>query len=279
MTELGYIEGQNITYDVQSTGIDIAVYQSILQQFVADDVDLIFVFPTEASQEAKAATQGTDIPVVFDFAFIEDTNLVNSLREPGGNITGVRFPGPEIAGKRLEIVLELVPDAKQIWIPYLKDYPSVPPQMEALGPIAEAAGVTLIEFPASNPAELQAELDARVASGDIGIDAILLLAEPIAAIPDFFSIIVKFAYDHQVPIGGTPSPVEGYEVIFGLLPNVFSAGEQAAVLADKVLKGTAAGTIPVVSPESYLQINVKVAQELGVTVPEGLLAQADEVIR
>ncbi|KPJ73271.1 hypothetical protein AMJ48_02295, partial [Parcubacteria bacterium DG_74_1] len=60
MAELGYIEGQNIIYDLQETDFDMAVYKSVLDEFVEDEVDLIFVFPTEASQEAKAATQGTE---------------------------------------------------------------------------------------------------------------------------------------------------------------------------------------------------------------------------
>jgi len=65
MTELGYVEGQNIQYGIQQTDFDMAAYRRILQKFVADKVDLIVVFPTEASLEAKAATQGTNIPVVF----------------------------------------------------------------------------------------------------------------------------------------------------------------------------------------------------------------------
>src|SRR3972149_2628234 len=90
MTELGYIEGKDIFYDIQKTEFDMTAYRSIVKKFVADKVDLIFVFPTEASQEAKSAVQGTSIPVVFANAFTEDTNLVASIREPGGNITGGR---------------------------------------------------------------------------------------------------------------------------------------------------------------------------------------------
>src|SRR5204862_2918700 len=121
-------------------------------------VDLIFVFPTEVSIAAKKAIQGTNIPVVFAQAFIEQSNLVNSVREPGGNITGVRFPGPDLAIKRLEVLLELAPKAKRLWVPYQKGYPNVPPQLEALRPAAAAAGVTLVEAPFANVTELQADL-------------------------------------------------------------------------------------------------------------------------
>jgi putative ABC transport system substrate-binding protein len=236
MTELGYVEGENIVYDVQQTDFDMAAYQRILQKFVADEVDLIFVFPTEASIEAKIATQGTDIPVVFCFALIEDMDLVENVREPGGNITGVRYPGPDIALKRFEILLELVPQAKRVLLPYQRGYPIVKPQLEVLYPAAEAAGITLLEAPADNGAELEADLQARAASGDIGIDAILLLAEPLAVTPDAFGVIGKFAAEHKIPTGGALISAEGYESIFGVNVDNVNAGKQAALWPTKSSK-------------------------------------------
>jgi putative ABC transport system substrate-binding protein len=279
MTELGYIEGENIVYDVQSTEFDMAAYRSILQQFVADDVDLIFVFPTEASQEAKAATQGTDVPVVFCNANIEDTGLVDSVREPGGNITGVRFPGPDLALRRFEVMRELAPQATRILVVYQRGYPIVESQLELLRPATTAAGVTLIESPADDTAEVEADLQARAESGDIGIDAILLIPEPLSVTPDSFLVMARFAVEQNIPIGGAIVPVEGYSSVFEVGIKTFNTGEQAAPLADKILRGTPAGTIPVPSSESYLTLNYKLAQELGLTVPDSLLAQADEVIR
>ena len=281
MTELGYTEGQNIVYDVQKTNVDVNAYRKIVQKFVADKVDLIFVFPTEAAAVAKAGTQGTNIPVVFDLSFtdVKEIDLINSVREPGGNITGVRFPSVDIASKRLEILLEMVPTAKQIWVPYLKDYPNVPGQLDAIRPLAQNAGITLSEFAATSPQDLQAELDRRAASGNVGMDAVLLIAEPLSITPDFFAVLGKFSYEHQIPVGGALMTVGDYGTIFGLLPNAKLTGGQAAILADKVLKGTSAGTIPVVTTESYLQINTKAAQALGVKVPDGLLKMANEVIR
>jgi len=279
MAELGYIEGENITYDVQTTEFDMAIYQSILKKFVDDKVDLILVFPTEASIEAKTTTQGTDIPVIFTFALIEGMGLVDSVREPGGNLTGVRYPGPDIAVKRFEILREIVPDAKRIWIPYQKGYPIVEPQLAALRPVAEAAGVTLIEFPAENAAELEAELSARAQQADVGMDAIMFLAEPLTVTPDTFAVIGRFADEQKIPVGGALMVVEGHETIFGVNVLSYDTGKQAAPLADKIFKGTEAGTIPVVSAENFIQINYKAAQALGLTVPESVLNQANEIIR
>jgi len=282
MTELGYIEGENIVYDVQSTEVDFDAYKRISQKFVDDKVDLILSFPTEASMEAKAATQGTDIPVVFAMAFtdVAGVDLINTVREPGGNITGVRFPSVDIATKRLQIMHEIAPNAKRIFVPYLNGYPNVPGQLDAIRPQAKSLGVELVEFGANSPDELQAELTKLSSSESTRIDAILMIAEPLAITPPFYSIIGKFSYEHNIPIGGAlMTTPEGYDSIFGLLPDSMQTGADAAIIADKVLKGTVAGTIPVTTSESSFQINYNAAQKLGVTVPEGLLKQADKIIR
>jgi putative ABC transport system substrate-binding protein len=280
MTDLGYIEGKNIVYDIQVTNFDIPTYQSILKKFVDDKVDLIVVTPTEATIEAKAIAQGTDVPVVFSFAFTEGMGIIDSVREPGGNITGVRFPGVDITLKRYDMMRAIAPNAKRIWMPYQKGYPIVPPQVDALKPLAEADGITLIEFPANNAAEVQAELDKRAAAtDDIGMDAILALVEPLMVDTGVFTTVAKFAYDHKLPFGGVYNPAGEYSSIFGVNVDFVESGRLAAPLADKVLKGTKAGTIPAVSPQQFIQINYKVAQQLGFAVPEGLLKQANEIIR
>jgi len=282
MAELGYVEGKNISYDVQSTEVDFDAYKKITKKFVDDKVDMIYVFPTEASMEAKAATQGTDIPVVFTMSFtdVKGVDLIDSVREPGGNITGVRFPSSDMASKRLEILLQMAPNAKKIFVPYLKDYPNVPGQLDVIRPQAGSLGIELVEYAATSPQDLKDKLDSLVTTDGVGIDAILMLAEPLGITPPFYAELGKFAYDHKLPIGGAlMTTTEGYDSIFGLLPDAKAVGEQAALLADKVFKGTVAGTIPVTTAENSLVINYKAAQALGLTVPEGLLKQANEVIR
>jgi putative ABC transport system substrate-binding protein len=279
MAELGYVEGKNIVYDMQKTNFEPDKEQQILKKFVADKVDLILVFSTEVSIAAKAATQGTNIPVLFTSANIEGMGLVNSVREPGGNITGVRFPSPDFAAKRFEILHELAPQVKRVLIPYQKGYPSVPPQLEAIRPAATAAGITLVEAPANSPAELETYLQNRAQAADVGFDAILMLAEPLTGSPDAITVMGKFAAAHKMLMGGNAIAVGEYASIFGVSTDNVAVGKLAAPLADKIFKGIAAGTIPVLSAESYMQINYKAAQQLGLTIPEGLLKQANEIIR
>ncbi len=278
MTELGYVEGRDIVYDIQKTDVDMDAYNRVLKQFIADGVDLIFVFPTEASIEAKAAIQGTDIPVVFTNVFTEGTGLVDSVRKPGGNITGVRWVGPDIALQSFEIMRELVPNAKQMWVPYLRNYPIVSSQLEALRSVFKASGLIMIEIPAENAAELETAMktQARLTGPP---DAILTVAEPLCVTPDTFVALAKFADEHKIPLGGAPMSAGGYESVYGIKPENVPQGKQAAFLADKILKGTPPGTIPVISAENYLTINYRAAQKLGIEVPEGLLGRADEIIR
>lgn len=279
MAELGYVEGENIVYDIQRTDFDMDAYKSILQQFVEDDVDLILPFPTEATMEAKTATEGTGIPVVFTFALIDGLGIVDSVREPGGNITGVRYPGPDVSVRRFEILREMAPGITRILMPYQRGYPIVQPQLDVLYPAAEAAGVTLIEAPADDAAELEAIFQEYAASGDVGIDAIMFLVEPLTVSPDGYAAVATFAAEHKIPFGGVYVAGEGYKSLFGLNADLVASGKQAAPLADKVFQGIDPGTIPVVSAETYLEIDYQMAQELGLEVPEGLLALADQVYR
>jgi putative ABC transport system substrate-binding protein len=279
MAELGYVEGDNIIYDLQTTNYEPAKEERILKKFVEDKVDLIFTCPTEASIRAKRVAKGTGIPVLFTFANIEETGLVESVRRPGGNITGVRFPGPDIAIKRFEILLELVPEIKGIMIPYQRGYPIVAGQINALRPVAQALNIRLDEMPASNAKELRANLEETAASGKENLDAILFIAEPLSVTAGSFSVIAEFAAKHNLPVGGSLMSVGQYHSLFGVNVNTRDAGRQAAFLADKILNGIPAGTIPVVSAENYIEINYLETKRLGLEVNEGLLSIANRIIR
>ena len=279
MKELGYEEGKNIHYDEWKTNFNETAYERILYKFIADKDDMIFVFPTEAVVLAKNLTKGTEIPLVFGNANIEGVNLVKSVAEPGDEITGVRYPGPDLALKRFEIMRELVPNMKEIWVPFQRGYPIVEVQLEVLRPVVAAAGMTLTEIPASSAAELQDEFQSLLQSKKKGPDAILAIAEPLAVTPDAFEVMGLFAAEHKIPVGGAPMAAGGYESVFGVSTDNIRVGKQAAILANKVLKGISAGTIPIVSAESFLQVNYRAAQRVGITIPEGLLEQADQIVR
>ncbi len=282
MAELGYVEGQNITYDVQlwDAAVDTpASGTEKIKKFVSDGVDLVFSFPTEQTVLAKAATDGTKIPLVFCFAGLEGNDLVKNVREPGGNITGVRYPGPETTGKRLELLTQIAPTAKRIGVFYQVGYPTTIPALEVLHPLAVKLGVTLVEIPVNNLDEMKADLEARAKQSDPGVDAFLQMADGLTHSADGSALVMKFAKEHSLPYGGGHYYQADQGAVFAYSPYDFEMGQLAAPIANKVFKGTPAGTIPLSTPENHLVINYKVAQELGLTVPEGLLQQASKIIR
>jgi putative ABC transport system substrate-binding protein len=278
MAELGYVEGKDILYDLNAANFDSSEERRIIKKFTDEKVDLIFAFPTEAATAAKAYTQGTDVPVIFAQSMLEGNNLVESVRQPGGNITGVRDPGPDVTVRRLEILHELAPQAKRVYIPYDLNFPTIPPVLQVLRPAASSLGIELVELNAKNISDIQADLRARNSSGNIGMDAIMTLGQPLTSMPDVFAVLSGFAAEHHIPIGGIIQN-DNERNVFVYESKFYEIGSLAAPLADKIFKGTPAGTIPVVTPEAYLMINYKVAQELGLNVSEGLLSRADEIIR
>jgi putative tryptophan/tyrosine transport system substrate-binding protein len=279
MTKLGYIEGTNIVYDVQSSNSDSAKEQRIATTFVADKVDLVFAFPGQTALAMKTAAQETNIPIVFANAILEGTNLVDSVRSPGGNITGVRVPGPELALKSFESLLEITPPIKKIMIIYDPNYATNPATLAVLRPAALSSQTTLQEVQVVHVQDTQSVLQELEKSGEADMDAIILLADSIPRSSDASGFVLQFADAHRVPVAGGPSALVRKGVLLSATTDIPSQGKLAASLADKIFKGTPAGTIPVMTPGPSLFINFSKAQELGLTLPEGLLKQAVEIIR
>jgi putative ABC transport system substrate-binding protein len=171
--------------------------------------------------------------------------------------------------------LQIFPDSKVIWIPYLKGYPSVSSQISELKTLADSSELTLIEAPVESPPQVQESLDKYGES----IDAILTIADPVSVTPDFFKVFAKYALENNIPLGGALYKFENYVSFFGVILDVKKSGEQAAQISDKVLKGTPAGTIPVISADSYIEIDYKSAKALGYEIPDGVIKQANRVIR
>jgi putative tryptophan/tyrosine transport system substrate-binding protein len=279
MAELGYIEGKNVIYDCRNSNFDSEAYKTICTKFVADRVDLIFVFPTEASLEAKAAARGSGIPVLFANAAIEETGLIKSVADPGENITGVRWPGPDLAVKTLEIMHEVAPNANRIWLPFQKGYPTITSQLKVLRSAAADLGVTLVENPISSLAELKNILRMRDGLRNIGIDAVINIAETLAGTPEAFLEMCTFAQRHALPIGGSLTPAQGCESLFGVNVDHVAVGKKAAELAAKILSGVPADSLHVVSAETHITINYREIKRMGFIADEGLLSSANAIIR
>jgi len=278
MTELGYVEGENISYDFQAAGGDSEKMAQFAQQFVADEVDLIVTTTTGAAKAAQAATAGTDIPVIF--TIIQDpvgVGLVESLRNPGANMTGVARPPVEYLGKRVEILKQMAPDAATLWIIYDPDYSTAASSVPAVQAGAASMGVTLIETHVKSTDDMNAELQKRAAMEELGVDAIQMMPDPINS--NSSEAAIDFANQQGIPVVGHTLGQAEYGALFTYADSSGAAGRKAASLADQIFKGTNAGDLPVEVSDLSLTINMKAANGIGITVPDDVLSNANNIIR
>ncbi len=284
LEEQGYAEGKNVSYDtyvlVSTTKeAEDAAIRETLGKYIKAGVSLVFVMGTPMTITARDLTRDTGIPVVFANALVETNDVIKSVQEPGGNVTGVRFPGADLAVKRLELLMRIAPAVKRVWVTFDPKNPSAAAAIAALRPAARNAGVTLVEAPIAGVADIKADLKAREAASDPGFDAVLIMPEGFSQSPEGFGAIAKFADKHGIPVAGSAAFEADRGAVLTLIPDDREIGMLAARLAAKIFKGAPAGSIPVVSPESRLRLNYARARKLGLRIDEGLMKMADEIIR
>ena len=229
---------------------------------------------TQGALAAKSATQ--TIPIVFmQAADPVRIGLVDSLNRPGGNITGINLMLAELAGKRLELLLELVPAAKSI--AYLGN-PSNPVFAESetreLQAAARAHGLRFMIVNASRPSEFEsafADIVRQQADALVVSSAVSLLTDPdqIVALVARHDLPAIYAWRPSIAVGGLMSYATS-------LPN---AWRQAGGYTGRILKGEKPADLPVLQPTKFeLLLNLKTAKALGLAVPQDLLVAADEVL-
>ncbi|MFC1975999.1 ABC transporter substrate-binding protein [Chloroflexota bacterium] len=273
MTELGYIEGENITYVYEGATVDMGKLDSVAQGLVAADVDLILSITTPATQAAQRATATTDIPVVF--VPVTDpigAGLVDSLKQPGGNITGVTFGIQE--ARRLEWLVQIVPTIEQIYIPYNPEDQSPVLALETLSEAAMKLGVELITHEVRNLEEVMVAIENIPEEAD----AIFLLPDSLVATRA--SDLVEAATELQLPTSGANAEVvKAHGVLISYAMGQISSGKQAARLADQIFQGIKPADLPVETAEFYLAINLKTAEAIGLDISDEILLQADIIVR
>jgi putative ABC transport system substrate-binding protein len=272
MAELGYIEGENITYIYEGSTGDIGKLDPVAQDLVEADVDLILSITTPATQAAQRATTDTDIPVVF--VPVTDpvgAGLVDSLQKPGGNITGVTFGVQE--GRRLEWLIQIAPAIEQIYIPYNPEDRSAVLALETASATATKLGVELITHEVHNLEEVMAAIENIPEEAD----AVFILPDGLVAAR--LSELIEVANKLKLPTSGPsdPSIEQGALTVYGTRED--ASAKQAARLANQILRGVKPADLPVETAEFYLAINLKTAEALGLDIPDEILRQADTVVR
>ena len=274
LSETGYVEGQNLAIEFRYAEGNYDRLPALAADLVGRKVDLIATGGgTVAALAAKNAT--STIPIVFVGGGSSAANgLVASLARPGGNVTGVTFLAVELMPKRLELVFELVPQARVIALLVNPDNRNTE---EVMGEMQGAAGAKAVQLTVLK-AGSESEIDAAFAS------LVQLHAEALVVAGDAFFInrrdqLVALASRHAVP---AIYPLREFIPAGGLISYGTSGTaihRQVGIYAGKILNGAKPADLPVQQPTAFeLVINLKTAKALGLAVPRTLLARADEVI-
>jgi putative ABC transport system substrate-binding protein len=272
LSEGGYVDGQNLVIEYRWAEGRYDLLPAFAAELAQRQVDVIAAIGDPAGVAAKSAT--STIPVVFLVGNPDGLGLVASLARPDANLTGVSLFSTDLTSKRLELLSELVPQARVI---ALLVNPNNPNTEQVLREVQEAAGTKGVQLPilkAANESEIEAAL-ASIAQLHAG--ALLVGSDPF-----FFSRRAQFvalAARHAVPTIYQRGEfvAEGGLVSYG--SSLANAYRQAGIYAGKILKGAKPANLPVEQPTRFeLVLNLKTAQELGLTVPQSILSRVDEVI-
>jgi putative ABC transport system substrate-binding protein len=236
-------------------------------------VDLIATFGTPPTHAAKEATRTIPI-VMIGIGDPVGAGLVSSLARPGGNITGNTILGPEVSGKRVELIKELIPSVARVAFLWNPNNTSHPAQLAELHSVVRTFGMQLIPVAARSQEELDNALAATIGEH---ADAFLMTADPLHQIS--IMKILDFLSSNRLPGMFTSKEIvaAGGLISYGAsVPDLFRRG---ALYAHKILQGAKPADLPVEQPTKFeLAFNLNTAKALGLTIPPRVLAIADEVI-
>jgi putative ABC transport system substrate-binding protein len=274
LRELGYVEGKNIVIELRSSDGKSDNQSNLAAELVGLKVAVIVTMGTTLTQSAKNAT-GT-IPIVM--TYVSDPigfGFVASLARPGGNITGLTNFGPELSGKRLELLKEIRPKTSRVAIFIAPDTPIQSFLVKEMQAPAAALGIKLLPFEPRGRGPKQVE-EALGSLKNSHPDALMVLP----SLSSVTSGIVEFAAKQRLP---TTYHWKEYVEAGGLMhygANVPDMYRRAAAHVDKILKGAKPADLPVEQPMKFeFIINLKTAKQIGLTIPPNVLVRADKVIK
>jgi putative ABC transport system substrate-binding protein len=273
MTDLGYVEGENITYLYEGATDNIDELDAIARGLVEKDVDLILSITTPATQAAQRATAGTDIPVVFiPVTDPVGADLVDSLMHPGGNITGVTFGSQE--GRRLEWLVQVAPTIEKIYVPYNPKDQGTVLALEVASAAATKLDVDLITHKVRDPEQVADAIENIPEKAD----AIFFLPDSLtnARVDDWIKAAIELGLPTSAP--NLAAIEDGHLTAYGI-DLAASARQEAARLADQILQGIKPADLPVETAEFFSAVNLKTAEAIGLEIPDEVLLQADIIIR
>jgi putative tryptophan/tyrosine transport system substrate-binding protein len=273
LKETGYVEGQNVAVEYRWADGHYDRLPALAADLVGRSVDVITAIGPPCASAAKNAT--STIPIVFTTGTdpVSD-GLVASLARPGGNLTGISILAVQLVPKRLELLSELVPQARTFALLVNPNNGYTEPMIRDVEEAARAKGMHLSIQQASTEKEIDT---AFAALSSLHTDALVIGDDP------FFVAqhgqLVTLASRYAIP---TSYQFREFAAAGGLIsygPSLAAAISQAGIYAGKIIEGAQPADLPVEQPTKFeLVINLKTAKALGLAVPPSLLARADEVV-
>jgi putative tryptophan/tyrosine transport system substrate-binding protein len=274
LRETGYVEGQNVVIDHSWAQGHYDRLPALAAELVSRKVDVIV--STGGSPTALALKGATStIPIVFRLGTdLVKSGFVASLARPGGNLTGVSLLADELTPKRLELLSELVPQARVIALLVNPNLTNTKQNIADAEDFAHARGLQLAIVKATTAGEIE---EAFASLPSLHAGALVVSADPFLS--NRRDQLVALASRHAVPAiyAWREFAASGGLISYG--PSLTIALRLIGIYAGKILKGAKPSDLPVQQPTKFeLVINIKTAKSLGLTVPPTLLAQADDVI-
>ena len=273
LSGFGYVDGQNISFEFRWAEGKLDQLPDLALELVRLRVDVILTLAPQATLAAKSATQ--TIPIVF--VAMGDpvaSGVVASLARPGGNLTGTTRMLPEMSVKHVELLKEVDPSLSKLAVLWNPTNSSHEPALLAVNATARALSLQVRPFEVRAPTELDSTFAAIAAER---ADGVLFIADPIFFI--HLRRMVDLVASNRLPAIANFVEFPKLGGLMGYAPSLPNEFQHAASQIDKILKGAKPADLPVEQPTKFeLVINLKTAKALGLTVPQTLLATADEVI-
>jgi putative tryptophan/tyrosine transport system substrate-binding protein len=274
LRELGYVEGKNIVIERRHAEGKFDRLPALAAELVRLKVDVLVSSGPTATRPAKEATSTIPIVMTFDDDPV-GSGFVASLARPGGNITGLSTLSPEISGKQLELLKEIVPRLGRVAVIGTSTRQGTAQSLKEMEPAAAAFAVKLQYLDIANPKDIESVFRA---AGKGRADGLLVLQSPV--FNSQRAQIADLALKSRLP---ATYPRREFVEDGGLMSygvSISDLDRRAATYVDKILKGTKPADLPVEQPTKFeFIVSLKAAKQIGLTMPPNVLARADKIIR
>ena len=274
LRELGYSEGKNIVFEYRSAQGKPEVIPGLVAELVQLKVDILFCPNLPAIDAARRATKTIPIVIVSNVDPVE-LGIVDSFARPGGNITGLTLQSLELSGKRLELLKEIFPKLKRVGLVWNSEDQAMTLISKQIQSAAPPLGVTLQPFGVRDPNDFGGIFEKMSHNPP---DALFSIADRLISSQQ--RQILDFGVKSKIPIMFDTAPAVEAGALIAYGPSRVEVSRRAAVFVDKILKGAKPADLPVEQPTKFeLVINLKTANQIGLTNPPNVLARADKVIK